>query len=218
MADVLVPPLAQTAEISVPAGARVAVSGRGAWVLRQVSASVNYPDTTAPLKIQGAGAAAQFQSDVLSASLITTVTLENLDAWSPLYYSIGVNATVLSGMQRANGVQPDPNALNADGALTAAMILGGIVTSTTAAATAGTIPTGTVMDAATTMAINDYVDWSIINTGPSAFTVTSPGASHTVVGGSGAAFVVPTLTAAIARTRKTAANTFITYSIARAVS
>jgi hypothetical protein len=155
---------------------------------------------------------------VLSASLISTVTVENLSAYDPIWYSIGVNATVLSGGQRDVGVQPDPTALNADGALTAALILGGIVTSTTAAAVAGTLPTGTVMDAATTLAVNDYIDWAIINTGPNAFTVTSPGASHTVVAGNGAVFVVPTLTAAMARTRKTAANTFITYSIARAVS
>ncbi len=106
-------------------------------------------------------------------------------------------------------VQGDPGVLNATGALTAAMMLSGIVTSTTASAVAGTVPTGTVLDAANAFAIGDSFDWSVINTGgTNSFTVTAA-TGHTVVG----IAIVLTEVSTLFRTRKTAANTFITYRI-----
>lgn len=105
--------------------------------------------------------------------------------------------------------QPDPVAVNTTGAVSAAAILGGIVTSTTAAGVTGTMPTGTVMDAASEFAVNDYIDWSVIATGANAFTVAGD-TGHTIVGNA----VVATVTSGRFRTRKTAANTFITYRLA----
>lgn len=105
-------------------------------------------------------------------------------------------------------VQAAPVALNATGALTAAAMLGGIVTSTTAAAVAGTVPTGTVMDAASNFAALDSFDWSVINTGPNAFTVTAA-SGHTIVG----AAAVATLTSGRFRTVKTDVATFVTYRL-----
>ena len=99
--------------------------------------------------------------------------------------------------------------LNATGALTAAMILSGIVTSTTAAAVAGTLPTGAVLDAASEFAIGDSFDWSVIATGANAFTVTAAATGHTVVGTA----AVATVTSGAWRTRKTAAETFVSYRI-----
>jgi len=90
------------------------------------------------------------------------------------------------------------------------MILDGIVTSSTAAAVTATLDTGAVMDDATTMAIGDSFDWSAINTGGSnAFTVTPAASGHTVVG----AGAVDANTSGSFRTRKTAADTFVTYRI-----
>jgi hypothetical protein len=126
-----------------------------------------------------------------------------------------------AGAQYSTGVAPlvfgtpyqgAPGALNATGALTAALMTAGIVTSTaTSNPTVATLPTGTVMDAAlTNMGVGDSFDWSAINTGSNSFDVTSPGASHTVVGedsvagGNSGRF----------RTRKTAAATYITYRLA----
>jgi uncharacterized protein YaiE (UPF0345 family) len=77
--------------------------------------------------------------------------------------------------------QPTPGTLNATGTLTAALILGGIVTSTTAAAVTATLDTGTVCDAALTMAVNDSFDWSVIQHGANSFTVTAA-TGHTIVG------------------------------------
>lgn len=106
--------------------------------------------------------------------------------------------------------QGDPAALNATGTLTAAMIASGIVTSTTAAAVTATLDTGAVMDGALKMEIGESFDWSVINTGGNAFTVTAAATGHTIVGTA----AVATLTSATWRTRKTAAATYISYRIA----
>ena len=103
--------------------------------------------------------------------------------------------------------QGAPGVLDATGALTAEMILSGIVTSA-AATVAGTVPTGTVMDAAFDLEIGESVDWSVIKVGANNFTVTAA-TGHTLVGSG----VVATTTSGLFRSRKTAANTFVTYRI-----
>lgn len=121
-------------------------------------------------------------------------------------YAVGVAPAIIE--TKASQNQGDPIAVNVTGAVSALAIQGGIVTSTTAAAVAGTVPTGAVMDAAVQWAIGDSVDWSVIATGANAFTVTAA-AGHTIVGTA----VVATLTSGLFRTRKTAADTFITYRL-----
>lgn len=123
---------------------------------------------------------------------------------SPVSYNAGVTPATY---ERGN-YQTTPGTLNATGALTTALVTTGIVTSTTAAAVAATLDTGTVMDAALTMAVDDSFDWSVIATGANAFTVTAA-AGHTIVGTA----VVATATTGRFRTRKTAANTFVTYRL-----
>jgi hypothetical protein len=123
----------------------------------------------------------------------------------PVQYNVGVGPAVI---ERTN-YQPAPGTLNATGTLTAALILGGIVTSTSAAAVTATLDTGTVMDAALTMAVDDSFDWALINTGPNTVTVTAA-TGHTIVGTA----TVVTVVSARFRTRKTAANTFVTYRMA----
>lgn len=105
--------------------------------------------------------------------------------------------------------QGAPGALNATGDLTAALILGGIVTSTTASAVTATLPTGTVMDAAVKIEIDDAIEWSVINTGSNAFTVTAAASGHTVVGDG----EVAGGTSGRFLTRKSAAGTFVTYRL-----
>jgi len=102
-----------------------------------------------------------------------------------------------------------PAAVNTTATLTAAQLLGGIITSTTAAAVSGTLPTGTLMDTAAGIDINEAFDWYVINTGATnAFTVVA-GTDHTIVG----AAAVALSTTGNFRTRKTAANTFVTYRL-----
>lgn len=118
-------------------------------------------------------------------------------------YAVGTNPVISdSGKYQVQNV---PSVLNATGTLTAAMILSGIVTSTSAAAVTATLNTGAIVDAASEFDIDDSFDWSVINTGPSTFTVAAS-TGHTIVG----VAAVITVTSASWRTRKTAADTFVT--------
>jgi hypothetical protein len=72
-----------------------------------------------------------------------------------------------------------------------------------------TLDTGAIMDAAGTFAVNDAFFWSAINTGSNSFTVTAAASGHTVVG----AGAVASATSGRFMTRKTAANTFVSYRI-----
>ena len=58
--------------------------------------------------------------------------------------------------------------------------------------------------------IGDAIDWSVITTGANAFTVTAAASGHTLVGN----MVVAAGKAGLFRTRKTAAATYVTYSLA----
>ena len=105
--------------------------------------------------------------------------------------------------------QGTPAAVNATATLTAAQLLTGIITSTTAAAVVGTLPTGTLLDAAADLAIDEAFDWSVINTGAANTFTVAAGTGHTVVGN----MVVALSTTGRFRSRKTAANTFVTYRL-----
>ncbi len=109
------------------------------------------------------------------------------------------------------------NALNATGTLTAAMMLGGIVTSTTASAVTATLDTGALLEAALlavypNLAVNDYFEFSIINTGgTNAVTVAT--ASGWTDGGGG--FTAAPAAQIVSRygVRRTAASTYTIYRV-----
>ncbi len=119
--------------------------------------------------------------------------------------------------------QPAPATATTAATLTAAQLLTGILNATptaTGATVAYTLPTGALMDAAVTFGINDSFDWVCINNALAAadtITITA-GTGHTIVGGP----IVQSLHvstggitgySAVFRTRKTAADTFVTYRI-----
>lgn len=110
--------------------------------------------------------------------------------------------------------QPTPTALTATATLTIAQILTNILTVTSAVAVALTFPTGTLTDAgvlAGALPNDESFDWSIINLGTSLGAITmTAGVGHTYVG----SLTVAIGTSAFFRTRKTAANTYITYRLA----
>lgn len=111
------------------------------------------------------------------------------------------------GVQAYN--QPAPAAVNATATLTAANLKAGIITSTSAAATDMTLPTGTDTQAGFSGTYDSMTfEWSVINTGPSLVRVLA-GTAHTVVG-SGS---VATGTSGRFASRRTAANTFVTYRL-----
>jgi len=105
--------------------------------------------------------------------------------------------------------QAAPAAVNATATLTVANIKTGIITSTSAAATDMTLPTGTDTEGGFSgIYTNMTFEWSVINTGPSLVTVLA-NTAHTLVG-SGA---VATGTSARFASRRSAANTFVTYRL-----
>ncbi len=107
--------------------------------------------------------------------------------------------------------QGTPTAKTGTATLTIAELRTGIVTATSASAVGITLPTGTLTDAGVgNPPIGSSFDWSIINLGSSSGAVTmNAGTDHTYVGGS----TVAITTSAMFRTRKTAANTYVTYRL-----
>lgn len=188
-----------SASVVIPAAESIAVFTEGSASVYQI---VGYPNLPATKDLAGTVVNGVTVFGPYAAGAIIDIEAGAAGA----LYEVGV-APVIAGT-KASQVQGDPVALNATGAVTAAAILGGIVTSTTAAAVAGTVPTGAVMEAATEMAIGDSFDWSVIATGANAFTVTAA-SGHTLVGTA----VVATVTSGLFRTRKTAFETFVTYRL-----
>lgn len=187
------------ATITIPATESIAVYTRGEASVYRELGYPNLPDTLDKL-----GTVSNTQTVYGAYASGATIVVEAGAA--PVYYEVGVAPQVKDLL--ASQVQATPVAVNTTGAVSATAMLGGIVTSTTAAAVAGTVPTGTVMDAASEFAINDSFDWCVIATGANAFTVTAA-TGHTIVGTA----VVATATSGLFRTRKTAANTFVTYRL-----
>jgi hypothetical protein len=102
-----------------------------------------------------------------------------------------------------------PAAVNATATLTVANLKTGIITSTSAAATDMTLPTGTNTQAGFSDTYDNMTfEWSVINTGPSLVRVLA-GTAHTIIG-SGS---VATGTSGRFASRRTANNTFVTYRL-----
>ena len=191
-------------EVAVAASDIVSIFSKSPVKVYQLNAGLpNMPPTK--VLFATAAADADYQSGAFAAAARLVIEAGPSEA----FVNIGTAAVPIE--RRGLRGQGNPGVLNATGTLTAAMIASGIVTSTTGAAVTATLDTGAVMDAALQMEIGESFDWSVINTGAAnAFTVTAAATGHTVVG---AGVAVAASTSALFRTRKTAANTFITYCI-----
>ncbi|MFN6251731.1 MAG: hypothetical protein ACK4Y5_06590 [Acetobacteraceae bacterium] len=191
------------ATVLVPAGGSIAVFCQGQATVSRVSTSPNYPDQSVLLGTVNNG-----QVVFGSFTNATTVTVE-ASGGVQTFYEVGTSPAV-SQNRLSWQVQPTPGTLNASGTLSWALISSGIVTSTTAAAVTGTLPTGAVMDASSSFAVGDSVDFTVINTGATnAFTVAQAASGHTVVGN----MTVALSSSGRFRTTKTAAATFVTYRL-----
>ena len=182
----------------VPAADRVAVWSRAPFKVYQLQGQPNFPEAWNLL--QAVAADTEYRSAAFATGAVLRIDAGPAD----VLYASGVTAVITENLGRR--AQPAPGVLNATGTLTALMVATGIVTSTTALATTATLDTGTVMDAALDMVVDEAFDWAAINTGgANAFTVTAS-AGHTLEGSG----VVALTSSAVFRTRKTAANTFVT--------
>lgn len=203
MASFLVLPNGNSGDIVIPANESIAVYCQGT---AQVSRKTNFPNY--PEQVTLIGTVINGQT-VFGPYASGAVIIVEASGGVTTFYEVGTAPQVQQG-RLISGVQADPNTLNATGTVSPAMILGGILTSTTAAAVTGTLATGAVMELASNFLVNDFIDWSVINTGgTNAFTVQQAASGHTVVGN----MTVAASSSARFRTRKTAADTFVTYRI-----
>jgi hypothetical protein len=154
-------------------------------------------------------------SDLTAAQAKTFLAIAQADV-SGLTAALAAKAPLAS--PQFTGVsffqQPTPTAVNATATLTIAQILTLIITTTSSTAVSLTLPTGTLTDAGIlsgALGVDEAFEWYLINLGSSAGAVTLvAGTGHTIVGNA----VVAITTTARWLTRKTAANTFVTYRIA----
>jgi hypothetical protein len=141
-------------------------------------------------------------TDDMPGRLVFSVTLDG--AASPTEALRITNDRVVAYNQAA------PAAVNATATLTVDNLKNGIITSTTAAAVTMTLPTGTLTEGGFRgVYTNMTFEWSVINTGATNAVTVQGGTGHTLVG-SGA---VAAGTSGRFASRRTAANTFVSYRL-----
>jgi hypothetical protein len=202
--------------VTLTATQKIAVYSQGLANVYRTSAFPNYPNVTTLL-----GTVINGQTVFGTYTGGATIQIEAAGGL-PVFYEVGTDPIVKQG-RIANGVQVTPSAETVAVTLTAAELLTGLVTGTHAAgATAAyTLPTGTLLDAAVTFLVDEFFDWTLINLSAAAadtITVTA-GADHTVVGtmicqSAHSSTGLIHGNALRLRTRKTAANTFVSYRLA----
>jgi len=195
------------ATVIVPAADSIAVYTQGQAQVSRTLGYPNYPDQTTLI-----GTVTNGQTVFGTFASGATIVVEAVGAL-PVYYEVGVSPVVQQG-RLSTAVQGAPTDI-ADGAsmvATAASLLSGIVTATPTTGRNIALPTGANMDLASEFLIGDSIDWSLITLAAFALTITNAASGNTLVGlgatgatsGSAARF----------RTRKTAADTFVTYRLA----
>jgi hypothetical protein len=204
MAGSLIVPPGGKKEVSLAASDKIAVYTRGTALIYQ---DVGYPQYPSKLDLISDVANEEYLSSAVSAA--ATFVIDNSGNPYPALYEIGTAPVIKDDGRKSSVVQAAPVALDVTGDITAAMILGGIVTSAAAIVT-GTLPNPSLLEAAAEFAIGDSIDWSVIKVGANGFTVAqSADGFHTIVG----AAVVATATSGRWRTRKTSATTFVSYRL-----
>lgn len=229
-----------TADVAVPAGQYISVFCEGNGKAR-VFKQVGYPNQPSSFVLETAGEVEDEETDFGPYTNATTIRIEVEGADRALYSVGTGDAVVRVSRpspaltapkgstfrigSRLAYPQGTPTAMTTAATMTSAGLLSGIITGThTAGATAAyTLPTGTLLDAAAgNMAIGDAFEWVLINLSTAAadsITVTA-GTDHTIVGApivisshvtTGGAITSMGCNSSTWITRKTAANTFVTY-------
>jgi len=195
------------ATVIVPAGDSIAVFTQGQAQVSRTLGFPNYPDQTTLI-----GTVTNGQTVFGSYASGATIVVEAVGAL-PVYYEVGVSPIVQQGRIPAF-TQVTPAVIADGGSMvaTAADLLNGIVTATPTAGRNIALPTGANMDLASEFAVNDSFEWSVITLAAFALTITNAASGHTLVGSGATA--ATSGSAARFRTRKTAADTFVTYRVA----
>lgn len=183
-----------SARIAVPSGQSITVFSQASVVVSQDVGGVVTPLGTVTSAQQMFG---PFGSDLV-------VVLES--GGSSAMYTVGAAPIIRELM--GNVVQRSPIAINAAGAIPLSAMANGVITSNSVLGITCTLPTGAAIDAAMSSRVDDSFDWRVLAVGLFGFTVgTSTG--HTIVGSA----TVGSGSTGVFRTRKTAANIFVTYRI-----
>lgn len=170
--------------------------------------------------VETSGNMNQSQPEVVFGPYANGVTLRVTAFADAVYYSVSKLAVATPCLRQASmqaRTQLAPVTQTVSVTALATDLLGGIVTyNNTGGSTANyTLPTGTLMDAAAGLGIGQAFSWSLINlsTGGSCTVTLVAGSGHTIVGDVLTQIAAQTTGCASSRwlTRKTAANTFITY-------
>jgi hypothetical protein len=194
------------ATVTIPAADSIAVFTQGQVIVSRTLGFPNYPDVTTSI-----GTVTNGQTVFGPYASGATIVLESNSA-VPVLYEVGVSPQVQQ--QRLNAqVQAAPSNIT-DGAAMAfgsADMLAGIVTATPTTTRSIQLPTGASLDLVSEFAANDSIDWTLITLAAFALTITV-NTGHTIVGS--AATAATSGAAARFRTRKTAADTFVSYRVA----
>ena len=204
--SIIVPPFATNFDLTIPAGGAVSAFSQGSYsVLVSNNANSSVPPLFSKLADVAAG------SLPFTSSTFTNGALVRIDASGGSEVSVDVGLSPAPKLARAITVQGAVvSAVNVSATLTAAQMIGGFITSTTAAAVTATLPTGTVMDTSGVCGIGEGFLWHVSNTGATnALTVVT--AAGNTLNGSG---TVALSTTAQFITFKTAANTYQTWRAA----
>ena len=193
--------------VIIPANESIAVFTQGQAQVSRTIGFPNYPDVTTLL-----GTVTNGQTVFGPYASGAVIVVESVSA-IPVLWEIGTAPQVQQ--QRLNAqVQGAPVNI-ADGgsmAFAAGDMLAGIVTATPTAGRNVQLPTGASLELATEFLVNDSIDWTLITLAAFALTVTNATSGNTLVGSGATA--ATSGSAARFRTRKTAADTFITYRVA----
>jgi hypothetical protein len=192
--------------VIIPANESIAVFTQGQAQVSRTIGFPNYPDVTTLL-----GTVTNGQTVFGPYASGAVIVVESVSA-IPVLWEIGTAPQVQQ--QRLNAqVQGAPVNI-ADGgsmAFAAGDMLAGIVTATPTAGRNVQLPTGASLEAATEFLVNDSIDWTLITLAAFALTITA-NTGHTIVGAAATAGTAGAT--ARFRTRKTAADTFVTYRVA----
>jgi len=194
------------ATITVPANESIAVYTQGQAQVSRVLGYPNYPDQTTLL-----GTVTNGQTVFGTYASGATIVVESVGS-QPVLWEIGT-VPVVTQWRLNYQVQGAPTDIADGGSMIAtnAALLSGIVTATPTAGRNVQLPTGANMDLGTEFLVGDSIDWSLITLAAFALTITV-NTGHTIVGA--AATAATSGSAARFRTRKTAADTFVTYRLA----
>jgi hypothetical protein len=194
------------ATVTIPAGAALAVWSPDVVSVSRLGTYTQYPNQAVLIGQSLPG------QQLVTSTFSSGATLIIEAGADEVLYEIGT-APVVQYPQANSGQMPALAAqvVNTSATLTVANLLGQVITSTTAAAVTGTLPTGTVMDAGSSLNVGDYFDFSVVATGANAFTIAT--ASGWTVGGAGGSAVVATVTSGRFRALKTATATYVLYRL-----